>query len=107
MASYLYQVGYTPEAWATLIRNPQDRIQAVRPAIEGLGGKLVNAWGSFGEYDIVVVAEMPDNVSAAALGVALAGGGALRSCKTTPLLSSEEIITVLRRAGQSSYRPPA
>jgi hypothetical protein len=43
MALYLYQVSYTSEAVAALVREPQDRIEAVRPAIEAMGGKLVAA----------------------------------------------------------------
>lgn len=107
MATYLIQVAYTPEAWANLVRNPQDRSAAVQPAAERLGGKLISAWGSFGEYDTVVIVEMPDNVSAAALAVAFAAGGALKACKTTPLLSTAELHTVMQKAGQSGYRPPA
>ena len=42
MPLYMYQLSYTPEAVAALVREPQDRIEAVRPAIEALGGKLVH-----------------------------------------------------------------
>ncbi len=53
MSLYLAQVAYTPEAWQALVRNPQDRFEAVRPAVEKLGGKLVSAWFAFGDCDIV------------------------------------------------------
>ena len=65
MASYLLQVGYTPEAWAAMIRNPQDRSAAVKAPIEKLGGRIERFWMSFGDYDVVSVVEMPDSVSAA------------------------------------------
>ena len=58
MPYYLVQSAYTPEAWATLIKNPQDRNEAVRPAIERLGGRLHSAWFAFGEYDVVAIVEM-------------------------------------------------
>lgn len=54
--------------------NPQNRIEAVRPVVEKLGGKIESAWFSFGDYDIVVISEMPDNVSAAAIAMAFAAG---------------------------------
>ena len=39
MAYYLLQLAYTPEGWAAQLQNPQDRVEAVRPVIEGLGGE--------------------------------------------------------------------
>src|ERR671925_312735 len=72
MPLYLQQVAYSPEGWEALVNKPQDRIEAVRPAIEKLGGKIVNAWFAFGEYDVVVVVDMPNNVGAAAIAMAFA-----------------------------------
>ena len=60
MPHYLLQVAYSREGWQALLAQPQDRIEAVRPAIEKLGGKITSAWFAFGEYDVVVIAEMPD-----------------------------------------------
>ena len=51
MPNNLIQVAYTPEAWATMIKNPQDRIEAVRPAVESVGGKLDAGYLAFGEYE--------------------------------------------------------
>jgi uncharacterized protein with GYD domain len=105
MPKYLIQVGYTPEGWARLAKNPQNRLEAVRPAVERAGGKIESAYFSFGDHDIVVIADMPDNVSAAGVSIAFAAGGVCRSVKTTPLLAPEEGVEAMRRAGQSSYRP--
>ena len=88
MAQFLVQVAYSSEAWATLVKNPQNRIPAVSAVVKKLGGKLLQGWLSFGDYDTVVVMEMPDNVSAAAFAAAIAAGGACKSVKTTPLLSA-------------------
>ena len=76
MAHFLLQVGYTPEAWAAMLKNPQDRSKAVQGAVEALGGKVERFWMAFGDYDIVGVVEMPDAVSAAAFSMAVAAGGA-------------------------------
>jgi len=106
MPLYLYQVSYTPEAVAALIAEPQDRTDAVRPAIEALGGKLVAAGYPFGEYDAIILYEVPDDSSAAAFALAIAAGGAAKSAKTTRLLSGQEWIESLRKAQGSQYHPP-
>src|ERR1700730_13018791 len=106
MPLYMYQVSYTPQAVAAMVREPQDRIEAVRPAIEALGGKLVAAGYPFGEYDAVVLYEAPDDASAAAFALAVASGGAAKSAKTTRLLSGQEWIESLRKVQGSEYRPP-
>jgi uncharacterized protein with GYD domain len=104
MPSYLLQVSYTPEAWKALIQNPQNRLEAVRPAIERLGGRIVTGWFAFGDYDIVAITEFPTNIEAAAIAVAFAGGGACKSVKTTPLLSAEEAVQAIKKAAGSGYR---
>ena len=66
MPHYLIEVGYTPEAWAAMVKNPQDRLSLVRPPIEKLGGRLETGYLTFGDYDLVCICEFPDNASAAA-----------------------------------------
>jgi uncharacterized protein with GYD domain len=88
MSNFLLQVAYTSEAWASLISNPHDRIGDVRPVVEKLGGKIEHAFFAFGDYDLVAIVEMPSNVEAAAFSLAAAAGGAVRSIKTTSLLST-------------------
>lgn len=107
MAKYMLQISYTPAAWAAQIKNPADRIEAIRPAVEKLGGKVEGAWYAFGEYDIVAILDMPDNTAAAAFALAAAAGGACSAVKTTPLMTVQEGITALKAAGGSGYKPPA
>src|ERR671936_406322 len=104
MPIYLQQVAYSPEGWEALVNKPEDRIEAVRPAIEKLDRKIVNAWFAFGQYDVVVVVDMPDNVGAAAIAMAFAAGGACKSVQTTPLLSVKEAVEALKKASTSGYR---
>lgn len=106
MAYYLFQGAYTSEALARLIKKPENRIEIVSKAVEKLGGRVISGWFSFGEYDVVLVSELPDNVSAAAFAIAAAAGGALKANKTTPLLSPEEMLQMFHRAGKTGYRPP-
>jgi uncharacterized protein with GYD domain len=105
MPHYLHQVAYSREGWEALLARPQNRIEAVRPAIEKLGGKLETAWFAFGEYDVIVITELPDNVSAAAISIAFAGGGACKAVQTTPLMSPEEAVQAFKKAGECGYRP--
>ena len=107
MPHYLVQTAYTPEACAAMVKSPQDRLEAIRAVVERLGGKLLSMYMAFGEYDVVGVAEMPDNVSAAAFSLAVSAGGAVRTVKTTPLMTMQEGVEAFRKAGQAGYRPPA
>jgi uncharacterized protein with GYD domain len=107
MPSYMLQVAYTPEAWASQLKNPQNRIEAVRPAVEQLGGTIEGAWYAFGDYDLVAIVEMPDNKSAAAFALAAAAGGACKAIKTTPLLTLDEGQRAIQAAGGVGYVPPA
>jgi uncharacterized protein with GYD domain len=105
MPLYMYQAAYTPESLAAQIKSPQDRIEVVRPAFEAIGGKILAAGYPFGEYDVVVIYEAPSDTAAASLALAVAAAGAVRSAKTTKLLSGQEWIASLRGAQASPYRP--
>ena len=106
MSHYLIQVAYTPDSWANMVKNPQDRTEAVRPAIEGMGGRMTDAWLSFGEYDLVALCEFPDNTTAAAFSISVAAAGSMKALKTTPLLSMEEAVAAMTKASSSTYVPP-
>jgi uncharacterized protein with GYD domain len=105
MASYLLQVGYTPEAWSAMIQSPQDRAAAIKVPVEKLGGRVERFWLSFGDYDIIGIIEMPDSVSAAAFSMAVAAGGACRAVRTTPLLSATEGLEAMKKAATCGYQP--
>ncbi|MFQ5878934.1 MAG: GYD domain-containing protein [Dehalococcoidia bacterium] len=106
MPHYLIQASLTPEAMAAAIKNPQNRREAVRPVIEGMGGHLEAYYFAFGEHDAYVLVEMPDNVSAAAIAMAVGASGALKSYQTTVLMTAEEAMEAMRKAGGVGYRPP-
>ncbi len=106
MARYLFQLAYTPEAWAAQLQNPQNRIEAVTPTVKRLGGRIENSYFAFGDYDLVTILQVPDNVTAASLSLAFSAGGAIKAIKTTPLMTIEEGMEAMRRAGGTSYRPP-
>lgn len=107
MAYYLGQAAYTPEASAMLIKKPQNRREVVRQPIEKLGGRLEGLWFAFGEYDAILIYQLPDNITAAALSMAIAAGGAVKAFKTTPLMTAEEAVEAMKKAAGTGYRPPA
>jgi uncharacterized protein with GYD domain len=106
MPLYLSRFSYTPETWARLIQNPEDRRKAAQTYIESVGGKLHGFWYAFGTHDGYNLWEAPDNVSMAAVALAISAGGALSSFETTVLLSVDEALAALRKAEQVRYRPP-
>ena len=106
MALYLTRFSYTPETWARLTSKPEDRREAAKNYIESVGGKLHGFWYAFGEFDGYNLWEAPDNVSMASVLIAISGGGALSKTETTVLLTVEETLDALGRAGAVGYRAP-
>jgi uncharacterized protein with GYD domain len=104
----MYQAAYTAESLAAQIKEPQDRLEvAARPVAEAVGGKLLAGGFSYGEYDVTIVYEAPDDVSAAAVALTAGAGGAVKAAKTTKLLSGPEWVEALRKAASvgAAYRP--
>jgi uncharacterized protein with GYD domain len=106
MPMYLTRFSYTPETWARLSKQPEDRRNAARAYIESVGGKLHGFWYAFGEFDGYTLWEAPDNVAMAAVSFALSGGGALARTETTVLLTVEETLEALGRVEGIRYRQP-
>ena len=106
MPLYLSRFSYTPETWAKLIGNPEDRRQAAQSYIESVGGKLHGFWYAFGSHDGYTLWEAPDNVSMAAVALAITGGGALSALDTAVLLTVDETMDALRTAAQVQYQAP-
>lgn len=106
MALYMSQFVYTPEAWAALAKNPQDRTEIVGKLLQGVGGKLVSLYYCFGEYDGVLIFEAPDSTAAVAGLIAAVGAGHLKSLKTTPLITTREATDAMHKAGTVSLPTP-
>jgi uncharacterized protein with GYD domain len=102
----MVQLSYSPEVLAGFIKKPSDRTPVVSKLVAKVGGKLVGSWFSFGDYDAVIIVEGGDNVSAAALSMAVSASGAFKAFKTTPLLGIEEGMAAMKKAGTLGYKPP-
>jgi uncharacterized protein with GYD domain len=104
MPKYLLQGSYTPDGVKGLLRDGgTGRRTAIEGALGALGGKLESIYYAFGDTDVFVIIEVPDNVSAAALALGVGATG-LVGVKTTVLLTIEEID----QAGKTTinYRGP-
>jgi uncharacterized protein with GYD domain len=97
MALYMYQASYTAVSMAAQLKDPRDPVDVIRPALEELGARIVVAGFPFGEYDVLVVYEAPDDMTAASVAMAVAAAGEVRSGRTTRLLSGQEWLESLRK----------
>ena len=104
MAKYLVQASYTAEGLKGLLKDKASgRRAAVIKAVEAMGGKLESFYYAFGEHDAVLILDLPDNATAAALAVAVAASGIVR-IRTTPLLTIEETDQAVGKS--VAYRAP-
>lgn len=106
MALFLAKFSLTAESWAKLIAQPEDRRKALEPALTAVGGKLQGFWYAFGEADGYVLVEAADETTVAAALVKVAASGAFTQVATTRLLTVEEMLQALARAGDMPFRAP-
>jgi uncharacterized protein with GYD domain len=106
MAMYLIRLKQSPETFKRTIAKPEDRRPVVSAMLESAGGRLHGVWYAFGEYDVIALVELPDNVSAASVICQVAASGAWSGGETTVLLTVEEMLEALAKAGSIQYQPP-
>ena len=104
MAKYLITASYSADGVKGLLKGGGTaRVDAVRKMIDGLGGSLETFYFAFGSDDVFAIADLPDNVAAAAVGLAVSSSG-LTAARTTVLLTPGEIDEAAKR--QVDYTPP-
>jgi uncharacterized protein with GYD domain len=106
MPLYMVEFGYTPEAWAGLVKSPENREETVRRILEDAGCKLEGIWYAFGESDGFALIEAPDTTTAGALSIAITASGAFRRFETHVLMTQAELLEALERAGEVAYVAP-
>ena len=97
MALCMIQFSYKSETVGNLLKNPEDRSLAVGKLIEQLGGKMLQFYFSFGDYDGMIIADMPDNPSIAATSIVAFAGGGTSKLKTTILMSVKEGMAAMNK----------
>ena len=104
MARYLIRATYTAEGARGLIKEGgSSRRSTLEQLIKKIGGDLEAFYFAFGEDDVYVIADLPDNVTAAAVGLAVSGSGSVRT-RTVVLLTPEEIDEATKKSVE--YRAP-
>jgi len=106
MAIYMTQFSYTAEAWAALVKNPADRTPGLKNLLEKMGGKLLHFYYSFGDQDGVAIMEIPDEATAAACVLTVVASGHIKGTKTTQLLTVEQAVEAMGKAGAQTYAAP-
>lgn len=106
MPLYMAQLSYSPQAWAGLVQNPENREEKVRGMLAEAGCTLHHLWYAFGEDDAFALIEAPDNITAASVAIAVASSGAFSSFKTTVLMTQEETLQALGKAAEFAYVAP-
>lgn len=106
MALSMIQFSYKSETVGNLIKNPEDRSVAVKQLIEKLGGKMQAFYYSYGDYDGLIIAEMPDNVSGLATTMAAFAAGGTAGIKTTILISVEDAVAAMKKASGLKLEQP-
>ncbi|HXA74549.1 MAG TPA: GYD domain-containing protein [Acidimicrobiales bacterium] len=104
MPKYLVEVKYTLDGMKGLkAQGGSARVAASKALIEEVGGSIESFYFAFGDRDAVIIADLPDNVASAALGLIVGASGGVNSAVTV-LLTPEEIDEAAKK--QATYRPP-
>ena len=108
MAHYLIEVGYTPAAWSSQIDSQANVVDRIEPSVKAARGTIQSIYYAFGDVDLIGIIDFPSPEDAAAFALVVTSSGALRSFKTTPLLTVEQGIDCMKRASavRSTYTPP-
>ena len=106
MGHYLLQGSYSANAWATQIANPQNRLEQVSNMLAPSGINIIQGFAAFGENDLILLIEAPNNKTMAAASIAIGSSGAVKNLKTTPLMPIEELVDALKIAKGVAYTPP-
>jgi len=104
MPKFMVQANYVGEGVKGLLKEGgTKRRETVEQVIKGMGGKLESFYYAFGDYDVIGIADMPDNVSGVAFSLMINASGLIQA-KTTVLLTPEEIDQAAKKT--VNFRPP-
>ena len=106
MPLYMSTFDYTPEVWAELVNEPENRTETVSRLLENAGCKLKGLWYAFGDSDGFALIEAPDNVTSAGIAIAINASGAFRKFETTVLMTQDDMLKALKKAQDVAYVAP-
>ena len=106
MPKYLIQGSYSQQGLKGVLKEGgSKRRAAAEQSIKGTGGRLEAYYYAFGTDDFVIIADLPSNVDAAALSLAVNASGAVQS-RITVLITPEEADQATKKVKTVKYRPP-
>ncbi len=106
MPTYMTRGNYTQGSWASLVDNPQNRLEIIETLGKEVGVKIIAAYYSLGERDFLIISEAPDVTGISALLMKVASTGSVNNLETTVLMTGEDIVSSLTKAKSVEYRPP-
>jgi uncharacterized protein with GYD domain len=108
MAIYITQGRYTPDAVKGMVANPENREKAVADLMEKAGGKLLDLFFTFGEYDFLSISEAPSEEVMASALIAGAASGGISHLRTSVAMTSKDAMKAFKSAGalSKSFKPP-
>jgi uncharacterized protein with GYD domain len=108
MSQYMMRWIWKDASIKAMTDNPQDREPPARQIIEAFGGKMSHYYFLFGEYDGMLIAEFPDNESAAACAMKITAAGVFERLETQVLMTAQEAHRSMQKAkdGGATYRSP-
>jgi uncharacterized protein with GYD domain len=105
MSKFMIEAAYSPDGLKGVIaKGGSSRRDAIQAMAEGLGGGVDALYFAFGDSDVFVIVDMPDNVSVAAVMMTVGASGALTDAKTTVLLTPEDVDASAEKS--VDYSPP-
>ena len=106
MPTFMTEAKFSEESLAVLSNKPSDRKREVKKVVDAYGGKMINFFWMFGEYDVVTIYEAPDNSVALAILLTLSSGGNVASHRTTSLMSNDQAMKAMKLSGSkpTGYR---
>ena len=109
MSLYMFKATYTSASIKAMVENPTDRSGIIAKACDTFGGKMLQFLMAFGEDDAIVICELPDDVTAAAIAAQVAASGGCSRINTTQFLSVEDWVKActMARDVSSGYQAPS
>ena len=107
MGFYLMQGNYTAASIKAMVDNPQDRGAKAETLFATAGGKLHHFFFAIGESDWIILGEAPDDVTAAAISMAVGASGVMVGLKTTKLMTIADAMSAMGKAKSITYEAPA
>ena len=108
MPKYVSFFTYSSETWGRMVGAPGDRAAALRQVLDSVGGSLDAMYWMFGDYDGMVIFDVPDSAGAAAVSIAAGSSGAFKHLETHELFTQDQLGQMLSHARDAAqaYQAP-